>query len=80
MAEGGIHQISVSSILQTKNGNPTTTKSTITFWGLNLASDDSALVRCRVSNTSGTTAAEPDGFFIISKSAYSHIFDNTMIL
>ena len=60
----------VSSVLQTKDENPTT-KSTITFLELSLPPNDSALVRCKVSKVTslGITTAEPDGFFIISKSS-----------
>ena len=65
-ADESIYQI-VSSVSQTTDGN-STIKSTITFLELNLTSNDSALVRCKVSNSLGITIAEPDGFFIISKS------------
>jgi hypothetical protein len=60
-------------IISTSDGN-STTESTITFFNLDLAPDDSAIVRCKVSTTSlEITAAasklQLDGFFIISKHA-----------
>ena len=67
-AAGSTYQNSiVSSVPQITDGN-STIKSTITFLELSLTSNDSALVRCKVSNSLGITTAEPDGFFIISKS------------
>lgn len=61
--DGAEYQI-VSNV---SDGN-STTKSTITFLELNLATDDSAIVRCKVCNSLGIVAAEPNGFFVISKS------------
>ena len=49
------------------NGN-STTKSTLTLLELNLPTNDSAIVRCKISSSLGITAAKLDGFFIISKS------------
>ena len=45
------------------------TQSTITFLELSLTTGDSAIVKCKICNSQiGITAAEPNGFFVISKS------------
>ncbi len=57
-------------IISMRDGN-STTKSTITFFDLDLTPDDSAIVRCKVSTTSfeiTAVSSKLDGFFIISKS------------
>ena len=64
--DGGSYRIE-SDVSQTKDGQ-STIRSTITFLELNLATDDSVIVRCKVCNSIGITTAKPDGFFIISKS------------
>ena len=66
LIEAGVEHRIVSNV---SDGN-STTQSTITFLELNLATGDSAIVRCKVCNSLGITAAELNayGFFIISKS------------
>ena len=63
-ADGLDYQI--VNVSQTKDGTESTTESTITFLKLNLAPNDSAIVRCKVDSLSLGTATA-DKVFIISK-------------
>lgn len=75
--DGDEYQI-VSNVSQQEGS--VTTNSTITFLELNLPPDDSAVVRCKVVDSSGMTIAKPDGFFVISKSDLSMSQDVSVLV